>query len=200
MAIKFADIPQRTRAQPFCPHEQCLLHHFCKGDSHFLRPVSYRRGTILIEQGQPALGCYSICRGWVKVARRSVRGKVAGIDLRGPSELIGARSLLAHEPAFDLFAQAVSTVQVVWIERAYLFDLMERFPKIAAAISQRVAQINGTVQQRLSHALHAGLEERIAYLLSYLHQKQTFVKFVGGGRLPNVCAGTFCIVMTTCSL
>lgn len=184
MAIKFADTPQRARAQPLCPHERCILHHF-KDESPLVRPVSYRRGTILLEQGQPALGCYTICRGWVKVARRSVRGKVAGVDLRGPGELVGARALLAHESALDLFAQAVSTVQAVWIERAYLLDMMSRFPEIALAISQRIAQINGAVQRRLSHALHAGLEERLAYLLSYLHQKKTFVNLCvwGGGSL-----------------
>lgn len=181
MAIKVADTPQRASAQPFCHHDRCVLHHFRKDDTHFLRPVSYRRGTILLEQGQPALGCYSICRGWVKVALRSVRGKVAGIDLRGPGELVGARELLANEPAFDLFAQAISKVQAVWIERAYLLDMIHRFPKIALALGQKIAQINGAVQRRLSYALHAGLEERLAYLLSYLHQKQTFVKFVGGG-------------------
>lgn len=191
MAVKFTDSPQRARAQPFCTYDRCVLHHFCTDDARFLRPVSYRRGTILIEQGQPVLGCYSICRGWVKVARRSVRGKIAGIDLRGSGDLIGARALLAHEPVFDLFAQAVSTVQAVWLERAYLFDLMERLPKLALALSQRIAQTHTTVQQRLSHALHAGLEERLAYLLSYLHQKRSFVKFVGGGRRANVCTKTF---------
>ncbi|MCS7198460.1 MAG: hypothetical protein NZ930_07280 [Candidatus Bipolaricaulota bacterium] len=61
MAIKFADTPKRTKSQPFCQHEWCVLHHFDKDDTPSLRPVSYRRGTILIEQGQPALGCYSIC-------------------------------------------------------------------------------------------------------------------------------------------
>jgi CRP-like cAMP-binding protein len=135
----------------------------------------------LLEQGQPVLGCYSICRGWLKVARRTVRGKIAGVDLRGPGELIGARELLADEPHFDIYAQAIDDVQTIWLDRAYLLDLMSRFPEIARAVSRRVAQINGAVQRRLSHALHAGLEEKIAYLLSYLHQKQTFVQLWGGG-------------------
>ncbi len=181
MAIKFADSPKRTSPQPFCPNEHCLLHHFCKDDSPLLRPVTYRRGTILLEQGQPVSGCYLICHGWVKVARRTMRGKVAAVDLRGPGELLGARPLLAREPTFDSFAQAMSTVQVVWIERAYLLDLIRRLPQIALAVSQRISQTTGAVQRRLSHALHAGLEERIAYLLSYLHHKQTFVQSEGGG-------------------
>lgn len=203
MAIKFADTPQRTRAQPFCPNERCVLHCFRESDSHSLRPVSYRRGTILLEQGQPALGCYAICNGWVKVARRTVRGKTAAVDLRGPGELIGAREILAREPILSTYAQAVSAVQAVWIERAYLVDVMSRFPEIALAISQRIAQINGAVQRRLSYALHAGLEERLAYLLSYLHQKQSFVKFVGGGGSLRTFAQklfSLGIVMTTCSL
>lgn len=181
MAIKFADSMLRSKPTFLCSNERCLLHHLRSDEGRTLRPISYRRGTILVEQGQPVWGIYSICYGWLKVARRTVRGKVAGVDLRGPGELIGGRELLASEPAFDVYAQAVSTVQTVWIDRAYLLDLMSRFPEIARAVSRQVAQINGTVQRRLSHALHAGLEEKIAYLLSYLYQKQTFVQFWGGG-------------------
>lgn len=186
MAIKFADSPTRSNPTHLCSNERCLLHRLRSDQSRTLRPISYRRGTILVEQGQPVWGIYSICYGWLKVARRTVRGKVAGVDLRGPGELIGGRELLASEPAFDVYAQAVSTVQTVWIDRAYLLDLMSRSPETALAVSQRVAHISGAVQRRLSHALHAGLEERIAYLISYLHQKQMFVQFWGGrGKLSN---------------
>jgi len=177
-----------TATPSLCPNEHCLLHHLRGDEQRLVRPIVYRRGAILIEQGHPALGCWSICSGWIKVARRSVRGKVASVDLRGPGELVGARALLAQESAFDCFAQAVSDVQAVWIDRAYLFDLMRRFPEIALAVALRVAQTSGTVQRRLSYALHAGLEEKLAYLLLYLHQKRTFAQFWGGGRLANVCA------------
>lgn len=180
MAI--ATSPVRTHARPFCPNDRCLLHHLRGDEQRIVRPIVYRRGAILIEQGHPALGCWSICAGWIKVARRSVRGKVAGIDLRGPGELVGARALLAQESVFDFFAQAVSEVQALWIDRAYLFDLMRRFPEVALAVGQRVAQASGTVQRRLSYALHAGLEEKLAYLLLYLDQKRTFAQLWGGGQ------------------
>lgn len=176
-----ATSPVRTHARPLCPNDRCLLHHLRGDEQRIVRSIVYRRGAILIEQGHPALGCWSICAGWIKVARRSVRGKVAGIDLRGPGELVGARALLAQESVFDFFAQAVSEVQALWIDRAYLFDLMRRFPEVALAVGQRVAQASGTVQRRLSYALHAGLEEKLAYLLLYLDQKRTFAQFWGGG-------------------
>lgn len=187
MAVKFTDSIPRSKPTPFCSNSRCALHLFRSDAAHSLRPYFYRRGTILLEQGQPVWGIYSICSGWIKVARRTVRGKIAGIDLRGPGELIGARELLADEPVFDLYAQAVTETQVIWLDRSCLLDLMSRSPEILLAISRRATQIGGAVQRRLSHALHAGLEERIAYLLNYLHQKQTFVQFWGGDS-ANECA------------
>ena len=58
-----------TATPPACPNDRCLLHHLRGDEQHLVRPIVYRRGTILIEQGHPALGCWSICSGWIKVAR-----------------------------------------------------------------------------------------------------------------------------------
>lgn len=183
MAVKFADSPARSKPTLLCSSNQCVLHHFRSDAAHSLRPCFYRRGTILLEQGQPVWGIYSICRGWIKIARRTVRGKVAGVDLRGPGELLGARELLADEPYSDIYAQAIDDMQAIWIDRTYILDLMSRSPQVLLAISRRSAQISGAVQRRLSHALHAGLEEKIAYLLNCLHQKQMFVQSWGGAAL-----------------
>lgn len=183
--------PQRTprpKSEPLCPNKRCLLHWLRSDEMPHLRPHLYRRDTILIEQGEPVLGCYSICHGYVKVARRTVRGKVATVDIRGPGELIGARELLADEPVFDLYAQTLCETKALRLDRAYLLDLIQRRPEFLGEISRRVAQIAGTVQRRLSSALHASIVEKIAYLLSYLHEKQTFVQFGGGGRLAYNCA------------
>ncbi len=151
-----------------------------------LRSHLYHRGTILIEQGQPVVGVYAICHGWVKVARRTVRGKIAGVDLYGPGELIGAGELLSNEPYFDVYAQTLCDTEAVWIDRAYLLDQMRRFPEIALAVSQRVTQSHGAVQRRLSHALHAGLEEKIAYKL---FAPKTDVCAVRGASLRTIVQG-----------
>jgi CRP/FNR family transcriptional regulator len=191
MAIKFAD--PSSKSTLFCPNERCLLHQLKSDQAPPCRPVSYRRGTILFEQGQPVVGVYSICSGWLKVARRTVRGKVAGLDVCSPGDLLGAQELLADEPVFESYAQALSEVTVIWLDRSYLFDLMGRFSQLLLAFVQRTAQLNEAVQHRLSHALHAGLEEKIAYLISYLHKKQTFVQMcVGGGQAhKQTCRSTF---------
>ncbi len=113
MAVKFAGSPARSKPTSLCSNERCLLHRLRSDEGQTPRSFSYRRGTILLEQGQPIWGIYLICSGWIKIARRTVRGKVAGVDLRGPGELLGAHELLADAPLFDLYAQAITETQVM---------------------------------------------------------------------------------------
>lgn len=141
----------------------------------------YRSRSVLIEQGHPVSGCYSICNGWVKVAQRTLDGRIVGLDVRGPGDLIGAHELLTDEPLFDFYTQTLCETQIIWIQRAPLIDLLRRRTDLALKLSQHVAQIAGAIQRRFAHMLHAGLEGQIAYLLSYLHEKQAFVQTEGGG-------------------
>ncbi len=194
MAIKLTDSPARSHQTSCCPNKGCLLHWLPK-ELITPRLSIYRRGTILIEQGDPVLCCYSICSGFVIVTRRTVRGKVAGIDICGPGELLGARELLAQEPEFDTSAQTLSKTIAIRLDRVQLLELIRRRPEFLGEISRRVAQIAGAVQRRLSSALHASIEEKIAYLLSYLHEKQTFAQFGGGGGRLRTFVQSFSAIL-----
>lgn len=171
--------------RPICPNACCLIHEIRTNElpKGTLRPLFYRNRAVVIEQGHPVSGCYSICSGWVKVAQRTRDGKIAGLDVRGPGDLIGAHELLADEPLFDFYTQALCETQIVWIQRASLLDLLRRRPDFALKFSQQVAQTAGAVQRRFAHMLHAGLESQIAYLLNYLHEKRAFVQNEGGADL-----------------
>lgn len=140
----------------------------------------------MIEQGHPVSGCYSICNGWIKVAQRTLNGKIVGLDVRGPGDLIGLHELLTDEPLFDFYAQTLCETQIVWIQRASLIDLLHCRADLALEFSQRAAQIAGAIQRRFTHTLHASLEEQVAYLLSYLHEKQAFVQNEGGSGLRTI--------------
>ncbi len=168
----------RPRPAPICPNARCLLHQIQTDEMPIgaLRPFSYPRRAILIEQGHPVLGAFVICHGWIKVAQRTLDGEIAGLDVRGPGELIGARELLADEPLFDFYAQTLCKTQIIWVQRTSLLDLLHRRPDFALKVSQRVAQAAGAIQHRFAQMLHARLEGQIAYLLSYLYEKKAFVQ------------------------
>lgn len=72
MAITFTNSAERSRSacllltQPasICPNARCLLHEIRTTDDlpkGALRSLFYQRHAILIEQGHPVSGCYSIC-------------------------------------------------------------------------------------------------------------------------------------------
>jgi CRP-like cAMP-binding protein len=202
MAFKFTGSVEKPRTHcssrpqptPICPNACCLLHQIQADEMPIgaLRPFSYPRRAILIEQGHPVLGVFVICHGWIKVAQRTLDGEIAGLDVCGPGELIGARELLADEPLFDLYAQTLCETQIIWVQRTSLLNLLHRRPDFALKVSQRVAQTAGAIQHRFVQMLYARLEGQIAYLLSYLHEKQAFVQIKKGGGFANDRAITLC--------
>ncbi len=193
MAFKYSDAPPeprprrslRPKRSSVCPNKHCLLSRLLTDELPVgaLRPLSYRRGSILIEEGQPVVGGYHICRGWVKMAQRTQHGEVVALELHGLGELVGTRELLANDPIFDFYGQALEETQVVWIHGSSLLNLLDRRPDLAREVIQQFAHTAGELQRRFTHMLHASLEEQIAYLLSYLHDKQPW-----DDRSAHVCA------------
>ena len=61
------------------------------------RSLQYPKGEVVFQEGEPAFGLYIICKGKVKLAKHSLRGKKQILKLLGPGELLGEKTLFDRE-------------------------------------------------------------------------------------------------------
>jgi CRP/FNR family transcriptional regulator, cyclic AMP receptor protein len=114
-----------------------------------LRRRRYRKGEVIVVQGEPGSTMYLIESGRVRIAATSAQGKEVILALRGPGEFFGEMALLDGEPrSADAIAHEASTLLL--LERTDFKRYLEARPKLAirmlVAISRRLRQSTRMVE------------------------------------------------------
>lgn len=152
-----------------------------------LRRRRYRKGEVILVQGEPGTTMYLIESGRVRIAATSAQGKEVILALRGPGEFFGEMALLDGEPrSADAIAHEASTLLL--LERTDFKRYLEARPKLAirmlAAISRRLRQST----QMVEDAAFLDVPGRLARVLLDLassHGKQTEQGIVITSRLTQ---------------
>ena len=137
--------------------EEAKVHH------HF------RTGQYLYYPGNRATGVYCILKGKIKLEMDSDSGKTQIVQVVSEGGVVGYRSLFSDEPHLT-GAIAVDQVEVCFIPKAAIHELLEKNPKVAMNFLSLVSKEYRTMETRLQHASTHSASERIAEALLFLRE------------------------------
>lgn len=114
-----------------------------------LRRRRYRKGEVILRQGDPGTTFFLIESGRVRVAVTSPQGKEIILAFRGQGEFLGELSLLDGEPrSADVIAHEASTL--LMLDRSDFIRYLESRPKLAirmlALVGRRLRQSTRMVE------------------------------------------------------
>lgn len=129
-----------------------------------LRPIEYDKDEVIFQEGEPAFGLYIICRGRVKLAKRSSKGKRQILKLVGPGEFLGEKTMFDQE-VYTAFAKTLEPTKLYFVERGAFLDFLLRHPPVAISLIEKLARELKGFQSRLLEISYEGSTERLARLL-----------------------------------
>lgn len=135
------------------------------GDIEALAAAARSRGVapreVLFRKGDPADRLYGVLSGSLRAVALSPEGRELVLRIMGPGELIGEVALLAGGGrTATVVAQESSELLV--IERAALFALLEQRPRVARTVLLGLAKRLRALTQEFEDAYFLGLPQRLA--------------------------------------
>lgn len=132
-----------------------------------LSPVEFRRGHVIVTEGEPGDCMYVIVEGKVKVGRRTADGRQNLLAVLGPSEVFGELSV------FDFGARtstvtALTTVRVVSIDRQALRTWIAAAPEAGEQLLRVLARRLRETNDCVTDLVFTDVPGRVAKLLLQL--------------------------------
>jgi CRP/FNR family transcriptional regulator len=157
----------------YCLNEACIFLNVSRQDSSFhpqdfTQLLEYEPGQTLFLQGAPLYGYSIICEGTVKLVRRLKDGKKIIVAVLGPGDILGLAA--TRQGHFALEAEALERVRVGFIDKQDFTRILERYPRLAATLVQKLSDEVTQLQERLFATARRGARSRLAYLLLQLSE------------------------------
>lgn len=132
----------------------------------FTRSLEYQPGQTLFPEGAPLYGYSIICEGAVKLVRHLKEGRNVIVAVLGPGDILGFSA--TRQGRFALEAEALEKTRVGFIDKGDFVRLLERYPRLAAALVQKLSEEVAQLQERLFATARQSARGKLAYLLLQL--------------------------------
>lgn len=134
-----------------------------------MRPMETESGSMIFREGMPAFGLYILCRGKVKLAKRTRAGHSQILKLLGPGELLGEKTMFDQE-TYTCYAKALEPSLLVFIPREEFLYFLRRHPDVALRLIERLCREAKVFGDRLVEISSRSAKERVARALVELAQ------------------------------
>jgi len=137
------------------------------GSQHLFVQRTYAKGSVIFEQGDSACLVYSVCRGKVRIARRTEDDKQITVSILGPGDLFG------EEVVFEAVTRP-STVTcldttTVWMARASdLLGLLSRYPVLSLNLARYLREQLDDARCATEDVAYLNVGDRLTRLLERL--------------------------------
>jgi CRP/FNR family transcriptional regulator len=131
---------------------------------HMVRQFQYPKGETIFQEGDPAFGFYIVCKGKVKLAKHSLKGKKQILKLLGPGEVLGEKTMFDRE-IYTAYAETLEETKLHFIEREPFLDFLRENPRVALKFIEKLSREIKAFQDKLMEASYVGSLERLARLL-----------------------------------
>lgn len=160
--------PERCK---YCLNEACIFLGVSRKEmsfhpEDFTRSLEYEPGQTLFPQGAPLYGYSIICEGAVKLTRRLKEGKKLIVAVLGPGDILGLSA--TRQGHFALEAEALEKTRVGFIDKGDFARLLERYPRLAATLVQKLSDEVTQLQERLFATVRQSARSKLAYLILQL--------------------------------
>lgn len=125
-----------------------------------------KKRTILFNEGDPLERLYCIKSGFVKLYRLSKGGRESTIYLYGPGHILGIRALTSQDKCAKHYAEAITDLSVITLEREEYFDIIAKHPEFLIDLLHIfISRLNYT-EGKLEGFILTDTTARVAYFLS----------------------------------
>lgn len=129
--------------------------------------TSFRKGQIIMGEGNRPNGVYCIHSGKAKLTRMGQNGKDQIIRFAVEGDLIGYRSLLSNEP-LSASVEALEDVHACYIPKHVLFGFLETNPKFSLTLLHMACHELGEAGKLITDIAQKSVRERLAEVLLML--------------------------------
>jgi len=136
--------------------------------------IEFKKGQVLIKEGNYSKGIYIVKKGKVKIHRTSGEGKESIIYIYRKSEFFGYRPLIASEPN-PVTATALDNVVVTFIPKAVFENLLEESQTLAKKLLINVTSEFTVWINKISLFSQYAVKDRVAMsllILSKVYQNE----------------------------
>ncbi len=138
------------------------------GYEHLFTQVSYRKRTVVFEQGDVGRIVYFVKIGRVRIARATADGKEIGVALLGPGDLFGEEVMFSNDVVRTTFATCVEDALLCTARAADLYGLLTRHPVLALNIAKYVGEQRDDALSVAEDFAHMKVSDRLTKLLERL--------------------------------
>ncbi|QAA77313.1 MAG: Transcriptional regulator, Crp/Fnr family [Candidatus Bipolaricaulis sibiricus] len=134
-----------------------------------VRPMEFESGGMVFREGMPAFGMYILCRGKVKLAKRTRAGHSQILKLLGPGEILGEKTMFDQE-TYTCYAKTLEPSLLGFIPREGFLQFLRRHPTVALQLIARLSRESKVFGDRLVEITSRSARERVARALVELAQ------------------------------
>jgi CRP/FNR family transcriptional regulator len=127
------------------------------------RVKAYGRGTLIFAEGDPSDAFMVIVSGRIKVFKATPAGKEVILEIFGAGDPLGAVAVYENAPFFAS-AQAIEDAEILSIEQAAFFRLLEQDPAMVRGLLSGLTIRLAELTRRLAELSGARVEARFARL------------------------------------
>ena len=120
-----------------------------------------KSGVTLFREGDPAIRCYLVLRGRLKLSKLHEDGKEAIVRYIKPGEMTAAVSV-SYGKNYPVTAQAVGLAEVVEWDRKTMIELMNAHPQLTINMLRTAIERLDDIQSRYLSLRAERVEQRIA--------------------------------------
>ena len=147
------------------------------------RPVTAKRGTYLLNQGESADACYVLLSGEIRLLLLTPGGKRVIIDIIGPGHHLGFFVSLAHKD-YPVSAEVIEPCELFVWDAEFIRSLVYSSPKLTSTIISSLTDRVICLQSKVQKLATDRIEQRVAY--SLLSLADSLGKQAPEGILINV--------------
>lgn len=152
-----------------------------------MRPMEFGSGATVFHEGMPAFGLYVVCRGRLKLAKRTRPGHSQILKLLGPGEVLGEKTMFDQE-TYTCYAKTLEPSLLVFIPREDFLHFLRRYPNVALRLIEKLSRESKVFGDRLVEITSRSARERVARALVELAQafgEETTAGWDLGVELPR---------------
>ncbi len=134
------------------------------------RCIKLRPKSILFHQGDPAISCFLVNQGRLKLTKLNEQGKEIILRYIGAGELTAAIAVIKNR-TYPVTAHSIENTEVIGWDKPTMILLMRRYPDIAINLLEIIIERIEDVQNRYLEVCTEHVDQRIARSLLRLMRR-----------------------------
>ena len=133
--------------------------------------LTFKKGELIFNEGDPVLGVYFIMDGQVKVHKRWVEDKELIIRFASDQDIIGHRGLSTHSNVYPISATALSGVRLCFLEMDFFHSTLKVNTNLMFDMLMFFADELQLSEARMRDLAHMHVKNRVGKTLLMLEKK-----------------------------